>query len=61
MWVRRSRGDFDGNGVVDLNDFRLFVPAMGTQHARFDIDRDGTVGISDFFLFAERFGRRVDW
>ena len=60
----RIDGDFDDNGVVDLDDYRLFAEhygrAVGEIHwdAEYDMDRDGRVGLDDFFLFADCFGMR---
>ena len=54
--------DFDGNGVVDLPDFLLFVEKFGSQRGDegyedgFDLDGDGAIGISDFLIFVCSFG-----
>ena len=57
--------DFNGNGVVDIPDFLMFVEHFGFSRnnegykARFDLDGDGTIGISDFLIFVESFGKEV--
>jgi len=51
--------DFDGNGVVDFDDFFLFADAFGTDDSGFDLDGDGHVGFPDLFLFADEFGKRI--
>ena len=56
------RGDFDGNGMVNLSDFLAFAGAFGTRSgdanydARIDMDGNGTIDLSDFLAFAEVFG-----
>lgn len=55
--------DFDGNGVVDLPDFLLFVGKFGARQgdgkyeAQYDLDGDGAVGLSDFLIFVSKFGK----
>ena len=55
--------DFDGNGVVDISDFLLFVSAFGSRRgeekyeAKYDLDGDGEIGISDFLIFTSSFGK----
>ena len=56
-------GDADGNGSVDLNDFRLFVTCLGGPGASpelacrcaFDWDMDNDVDMSDFHEFQKVF------
>ncbi len=55
-----AKSDFDGDGVVGITDFLLFVEAFGSANSQFDIDGDGVVGITDFLLFVEAFGKKVD-
>lgn len=53
--------DFDGNGTVDLADFRVFAGAFGRPSAawifRYDLNGDGTVDFGDFLIFAKAFGQ----
>ena len=53
--------DFDGNGTVDLADFRVFSGAFGRPSAawifRYDLNGDGTVDFADFLIFARAFGQ----
>lgn len=53
--------DFDGNGRVDLADFRVFAGAFGRPSAawifRYDLNGDGTVDFGDFLIFAKAFGQ----
>ena len=63
--------DFDGNGIVDHDDFDIFVSGFGTRsgdpgfRSEFDLDGDGRVDLRDFFLFASAFTRAdattTDW
>ena len=50
--------DFDGNGTVDLADFRVFAGAFGRPSAawifRYDLNGDGTVDFADFLIFAKQ-------
>ena len=57
--------DFDGDGIVGIGDFLLFVELFGFSEddagydARFDLDGDGVIGIGDFLIFANAFGKVV--
>ena len=56
-------GDFNTDGVVDLQDFFAFAEvsrdeATGTN-GRFDLDSNATIDLADFFLFAQQFGEKV--
>ena len=51
--------DFDGSGMVDLDDFFLFADAFGGTGATCDMDNSGQVDFDDFFIFAEYFGQAV--
>ena len=55
-----ARADFNGDKVVDITDFLLFVEAFGSTNSQFDINGDGAVDITDFLLFVESFGKTVD-
>jgi len=52
-------GDFDSNGLVDLDDFSLFAQEYNSQAtaatADFDLNDDGKIDFEDFFLFADLF------
>ncbi|MEW6752651.1 MAG: putative Ig domain-containing protein [Candidatus Latescibacterota bacterium] len=51
------RGDFTGDGRVDLDDFFVFADHFGQVDARFDLDGSGgAVNMDDFFVFADLFG-----
>ena len=56
-------GDFNGNGVVNISDFLLFVTHFGTSHgdgmydARYDLDGNSEIGFSDFLIFTNNFGK----
>jgi len=55
--------DFDGDGIVGIGDFLLFVEQFGFSEddagydARFDLDGDSMIGIGDFLIFADAFGK----
>ena len=57
--------DFNGNGIVDIPDFLLFVDAFGSQEGRekydtkYDLDGNGEIGIPDFLIFVDNFGKAV--
>ncbi len=57
--------DFDGNGVVGIPDFLLFVEAFGSKEdqeeyeSTYDLDGNGEIGISDFLIFVDNFGKEV--
>ena len=54
--------DFDGDGVVGIPDFLLFVNQFGssqgdgTYQAKYDLDSNGVIGIPDFLIFINDFG-----
>ena len=56
--------DFDGNGIVGISDFLLFLEQFGFSQkdegyqARFDLDGDGVIGFGDFLIFANNFGKK---
>ncbi len=57
-------GDVNGDFKVNITDFFLFVPQLGSVHAnwdrfygpRSDINRDLQVNIADFFILAKNLG-----
>ena len=57
------QGLFNGDAIVDLDDFFLFVDVWGASsgsteyNPAFDLDGDGKIGFDDYFLFADSFGR----
>lgn len=50
--------DFDDSGLVDFNDFLLFVSSYGTLDSRYDLNNNGVVDFPDFLLFVSEFGNR---
>ena len=56
-------GDFNGNGVVNISDFLLFVNHFETSRgdgrydARYDLDSNNEIGFSDFLIFVNNFGK----
>ena len=63
FFAARSSPDFDGNGVVDVSDFLLFVDAFGSQEgeekyeAKYDLNSDGKIADEDFQIFVSSFGK----
>ena len=57
--------DFNGNGVVGIPDFLLFVEAFGSKEdqeeyeSQYDLDGNGEIGIPDFLIFVDNFGKEV--
>ena len=55
--------DFNGDGIVGVDDFLLFMAKFGTSQgdgkyeAKYDLDSDGQVGVSDFLVFVDFFGQ----
>jgi hypothetical protein len=47
--------DFNGNGVVDSQDFFDFANGFFASPARGDFNRDGTTNAADFFDFLTAF------
>ena len=58
-------GDFNGDQVVNFDDFFAFTDVFGTRigdlqwEPTYDMDGDGDVDFDDFFVFAEYFGQRL--
>ena len=65
LFDKPTTPDFDGDGVVGIADFLLFVEQFGFSEddagydARFDLDGDGIIGIGDFLIFANAFGKEA--
>ena len=51
--------DFDGDGVVSLPDYSLFVDHWNTAEARYDLNGDGSVNLPDYQILVSRWGDRV--
>ena len=57
--------DFDGDGVVGIPDFLLFMEKFGSSRGdgiyqeRYDLDGNGVIGIPDFLIFVDWFGKEV--
>ena len=64
MWLLLAAGvmvfpDFNGDGVVEWEDYWLFKDRFGTVAPKYDLDGDGgLVDLDDFFIFADHFGER---
>ena len=62
----KSYGDFNHDGVVDLNDFFLFADAFDTQRGDknysllYDLDLNGKIFFEDFFLFVDAWGWKAE-
>ena len=58
--------DFNGNGVVDISDFLLFVDVFGSRRgqaqydAKYDLDGNEEIGTGDFLIFIDSFGKEVN-
>ena len=57
--------DFDGDGMVGIPDFLMFVNVFGSSQgdgkyeAKYDLDGNGEIGIPDFLIFVDNFGKEV--
>ena len=57
--------DFDGDGMVGIPDFLLFVNVFGSSsgdgkyEAKYDLDGNGVIGTPDFLIFVDNFGKEV--
>ena len=55
--------DFNGNGIVDIPDFLLFVDTFGSRkgqekyESKYDLDINNEIGIPDFLIFVDSFGK----
>lgn len=54
---RQQKADFNGDGMINFEDFFLFADSFNSEDLRFDLDGDGRVGFSDFFVLADFFGQ----
>jgi hypothetical protein len=63
-FVSPLTADFDGNGIVDLDDFFAFAAVFGKKQgdagfdAKYDLSGNSSVGFEDFFEFADQFAQR---
>jgi subtilisin family serine protease len=48
-----ASADLDGNGVVNVQDFLLFLRLFAAADPRADTDGDGAVGVRDFLAFLQ--------
>ena len=57
--------DFDGDGMVGIPDFLLFVDVFGSSQgdgkyeAKYDLDGNGVIEIPDFLIFVDNFGKKI--
>ena len=57
--------DYDGDGIVGVEDFLLFIAKFGTSQgdgkyeAKYDLDGDGQVNVADFLVFVGFFGQKA--
>ncbi len=49
------RPDLNGDGVVDADDFFLFLQLFAAGDARADFNNDGVIDADDFFIFLNEF------
>ena len=60
-----ASADFDGDGVVGVPDFLLFIDTFGSRQgeekyeAKYDLDGNGEIGVPDFLIFIDFFGKKV--
>jgi len=61
-WIANRKGDFNGDGNINIFDFVLFAVAYGSElgddnfNPVGDFDDDGDIDIFDFVLFAAAYG-----
>ena len=57
--------DFNGDGIVNIDDFAAFVNFYGTQRgdgtyqAKYDLDSNDIIGVSDLLIFIENYGKQM--
>jgi hypothetical protein len=51
-----SKGDFDGSGVVDDQDYLVWRNAFGTSNAAADANGNGIVDSADYVIWRKNFG-----
>lgn len=56
--IVERRGDFDNNGVVQLNDLLILLDAFRTGNTAVDVSNNGVVDIFDYSLFVTLYGTR---
>lgn len=63
LFTTQITGDFNGDSVVGLADFVMFVNAYGSTSSApdwdpaFDLDGNGSIGLGDFVIFVDNYGR----
>ncbi len=64
-YAKEPRADFDGNDIIDKDDFFRFADGFGKKkgdadyNSNFDLNNDGNVALPDFFIFADEFGKKA--
>ncbi len=57
--------DFNGDGIVNIPDFLLFIDVFGTREGqanydvKYDLDGNGEIGVPDFLLFVDSYGKEL--
>jgi hypothetical protein len=64
--IPNKSADFDGSGLIDLDDFLRFADHFGTFAGAeqwdplYDLNNDGAVDFDDMFIFSDIFGSAVE-
>jgi hypothetical protein len=54
-----STGDYDGNGIVQANDYTVWKNAFGTANTAVDGNGDGVVDAADYTIWRDHLGQMV--
>jgi hypothetical protein len=64
--IKRLVADFNGNGIVDVNDLLALIGVYGLMDGdeewseRYDLDGDGFIGVNDLLAVLEAYGESCD-
>ena len=53
-----AQGDYDGSGVVDVEDYRVWRANFGTMNAMADGNGNGVVDAADYVVWRKNFGQQ---
>jgi hypothetical protein len=57
QFLTTNTADFDGNGLLNVQDFLAFLQAFAAGDGEADFDRSGSINLQDFLVYLAAFAR----